>query len=63
MSMMRRSTSTGKSSAIEEIAFPLVINVDETASAQMRSAIAEQFPEIVLDPIADYIVQTINAGT
>ena len=31
-------------------------DIDETAKAQMASAIAEQFPEIILDPIADYIV-------
>jgi hypothetical protein len=28
----------------------------------MHSAIAEQLPEIILDPIADYIVQPINIG-
>ena len=28
-------------------------NIDETAKAQMHSAIAEEFPEIVLAPIAD----------
>ncbi|MFL9895887.1 hypothetical protein [Paraburkholderia sp. RL17-381-BIF-C] len=31
-------------------------DIDETAKAQMSSAIAEQFPEIILDPIADYII-------
>lgn len=31
-------------------------SLDEAASAQMRSAIAERFPEIVLDPVADYLV-------
>jgi hypothetical protein len=37
-------------------------NVDENASAQMHSAIAEQLREIILDPIADHIIQPINAG-
>lgn len=36
--------------------------VDEAASAQMRSAIAERFPEIVLDPVADYIVPLEHGG-
>lgn len=30
--------------------------VDPAASAQMRAAIAESFPEVVLDPVADYLV-------
>jgi hypothetical protein len=30
--------------------------VDEAATAQMRSAIAERFPEIILEPVADYLV-------
>lgn len=37
-------------------------HVDSTASAQMHSAIAEQLPEIILDPIADFIIQSIDAG-
>jgi|GEM_PF-4622281 hypothetical protein len=28
----------------------------------MHSAIAEQLPEIILDPIADFIIQSIDAG-
>ena len=31
-------------------------SVDEAATAQMRSAIAERFPEIILEPVADYLV-------
>lgn len=30
--------------------------LDETASAWMKSAIAERLPEVVLDTIADYLV-------
>lgn len=30
--------------------------VDDKASAQMRSAIAERLPEIILDPVADFLV-------
>lgn len=30
--------------------------LDEAASAQMQAAVAERFPEIVLDPVADYLV-------
>lgn len=30
--------------------------LDAVANAQIKSAIAERFPEIVLDPIADYLV-------
>jgi heme-degrading monooxygenase HmoA len=32
-------------------------SLDEHASEQMRSAVAERFPEIVLDPVADFLVQ------
>jgi len=31
-------------------------SADEAASARMRAAIAERFPEIVLDPVSDYLV-------
>lgn len=31
-------------------------DIDKIAKAQMSSAIAEQFPEIILDPIVDYMV-------
>lgn len=31
-------------------------SADASASARMRVAIAESFPEIVLDPVADYLV-------
>jgi hypothetical protein len=37
-------------------------NIDEAAKAQMRSAIAEQFPEIALAPVADYIVRPNDTG-
>jgi hypothetical protein len=30
--------------------------VDEAAMAGMRSAVAERFPEIILEPVADYLV-------
>ena len=30
--------------------------VDPTARAQMRAAIAEDFPELVLSPVADFLV-------
>jgi heme-degrading monooxygenase HmoA len=30
-------------------------SVDEAAGVQMQSAIAERFPEIILEPVADYI--------
>lgn len=30
--------------------------LDDAANAQIKSAIAERFPEIVLDPVADYLV-------
>jgi hypothetical protein len=30
--------------------------VDPAASAQMRSAVAESLPEVLLDPVADYLV-------
>ena len=30
--------------------------LDPTASAQMRAAIAESLPEIMLEPVADYLV-------
>lgn len=31
-------------------------SVDEAATARMRSAIAERFPEILLEPVVDYLV-------
>lgn len=31
-------------------------SLDEVASAQMKSAIAESLPEVVLDPVADYLL-------
>jgi hypothetical protein len=31
-------------------------SLDEHAGEQMRSAIAERFPEIVLDPVVDFLV-------
>lgn len=30
--------------------------LEEEASARMKSAIAERLPEVILDPVADYIV-------
>lgn len=35
-------------------------SVDEAARAQMRSAIVEELPEIILDPVADYLAQPTN---
>jgi hypothetical protein len=35
-------------------------DICETAKEQMSSAIAEQFPEVILAPIADYIVSSIS---
>lgn len=34
--------------------------VDAAASAQMRQAIAESLPEVVLDPVADFLVPVQN---
>jgi len=31
-------------------------SLDDAASAQMKSAVAESLPEVVLSPVADYIV-------
>ena len=42
-------------------AFALSVNPD--ASAQMRDAIAETFPEIVLESVADYLVLPALDGT
>ena len=43
------------SDQIRQAAFALG-PLDEAATAQIKSAIAERFPEVVLDPIADYLV-------
>jgi quinol monooxygenase YgiN len=42
------------SEAARQLAFARAI--DPAASAQMRSAIAESLPEVLLDPVADYLV-------
>lgn len=36
--------------------------LDDAASAQIKSAIAERFPEIVLQPVADYLVPLGHEG-
>ena len=37
-------------------------SVDEDASTRMQSAIAERLPEILLDPVADFLVPPGHAG-
>lgn len=36
--------------------------VDDSASARMRQAIAESLPEIVLEPVADFLVPLQNGA-
>ena len=42
------------SSEVRELAFAQP--VDPAASAQMRAVVAESFPELVLEPVSDYLV-------
>ena len=37
-------------------------SLDPSAGAQMRSAILESFPEVLLAPVADYLVPTGSTG-
>ena len=37
--------------------------VDSAAHAQMRAAIAEDFPEVVLSPVADFLVLPNDSAT
>lgn len=38
-------------------------SVDPVASAQMAQAVSERFPEIVLDPIADFMLPIVTDGS
>ena len=49
------------SDEVRQRAFSL--SVDPAASAQMRAAVAESYPELVLESVADFLVLPREAGT
>ena len=46
--------------AVRQLAFAQ--HVDPSASVRMRAAIAESFPEVLLEPVSDYLVLPNDTG-